>query len=71
VTKLDNYSWPDPLELIDMEEAVKERKTKAMIGDREFRIRYEDKYFVVSPVEGFSPYGQFDYEHTFDEITLK
>lgn len=66
----DNY-WPDPLELIDMQEAVQAGQEIAIIGDRKFRIRYDEKTFYVAPVDGFAPVGHFEYDHAFDEIVKR
>lgn len=67
---MDNY-WPDPLELIELHEAVTKHLTKATIGGRQFTIRYDEKEFFVKPVQGFVPTGHFDYNHAFDEILEK
>jgi hypothetical protein len=69
-TMPDSY-WPDPLELIELHEAVTNRQREAKIGGRKFTIRYEDRTFFVKPVKGFSPVGHFSYDHTFDEILTK
>lgn len=64
---MDNH-WPDPLQLIELHEAVTKKQTKATIGGRQFTIRYDKSTFFVSPVEGFTPSGHFEYDHAFDEI---
>jgi hypothetical protein len=66
----DNF-WPDPLELMDLKDAVDARRTRVIIGDKEFKIRYLESTFHVVPIEVFVPCGYFAYDTAFDEILIK
>lgn len=65
---MDNH-WPNPLQLIELKDAVERRSTNVIIDDVHFTIRYDEKTFYVKPKNGFVPSGHFDYETTFAEIT--
>lgn len=52
----------DPLEAIDLVDAVKARKKRAKIGDRMFTLNYEATRVYYSPVDGFAPSGWLELE---------
>lgn len=65
---MDNF-WPDPLQLITIQEAVERRATKVLIDEEVFIIRYDKDSFYIKPSDGFIPSGHFDYKTAFAEIS--
>jgi hypothetical protein len=64
----DNESWPTPLELLDLQDAVKEKKGSVVLSGQTFFIKYEEETFLVYPKDGFVPRGEFLYKTAFDFI---
>jgi len=62
-------TWPDPLQLLEIRDAVRKGATKVTLDGREFTIKYrENGDFSIWPVEGFVPGGHFELEYAFKEL---
>lgn len=61
--------WPTPLELIDLQYAVRAGQERVTLSGREFKIHYEQEKSRVTPVDGFVPCGWFLYKEAFREIS--
>lgn len=63
----NNESWPTPLELLDLRDAVNQGKEHVELSGRKFDIFYKENTdeFYVSPVKGFAPCGWFHSKSSF------
>lgn len=62
-------SWPDPLELLDLMDAIDVGQPQVILGGKLFNIfRKEGTLYWVAPTEGFTPCGYFDRKTSFVEV---
>lgn len=62
-------AWPDPLELLDLHDAIIASENYVILNGKMFSIYYQgDNMFYLSPTEGFVPCGWFDRRTCFAEI---
>lgn len=54
----------DPLAVMDLQDAIRNKRKKVTLNGREFRLKYSDDSLVVfyAPVEGFAPAGYLNIE---------
>lgn len=50
----------DPLEVMQLADAIKDRKETVLLGSRNFALSYRGDRVFYSPVEGFAPCGWLD-----------
>lgn len=55
-----NLHFLNPLEELELKDAVDAKKKKVVLGGREFTIRYEGSEVFVRIKEGMVPCGWFD-----------
>jgi hypothetical protein len=57
--KAGGSSWPDPLELLDIMDAVDAKKTRVYLNGRAFDIKYKEGKAFVSLHGAYAPCGWF------------
>jgi hypothetical protein len=63
---MDN--WPDPLQLLEIRDAVRKNAPQVDLDGKKFNIDYKENGFWISPVHGFAPCGEFNGKTAFQEI---
>jgi hypothetical protein len=57
--KAGTNSWPDPLELLDIMDAVDAKKTRVYLNGRAFNIKYKEDRAFVQLAGSYAPCGWF------------